>query len=142
MLLTDFLLSLLIDLSAPEPSSTSTHDYERDKNRLSYTYPGIRIDLTQVKVDRPQPSQQHELEVELVPPTEGGTQSEDGIAWPFSLVSNTSASLSSPPVLQAQGRGSNMPNGAAGGGGQDWTEYEEVMGKFLNDVRLLIRNAS
>lgn len=83
-----------------------------------------------------QPTLQHELEVELLPPPSSAP------SYPFTLLTPQASSLSSPPVLHSRGGGSGgaaQMNGAAGG--QDWTEYEDVIDRFLNDVRMLIRNA-
>ncbi|PWN24128.1 mRNA triphosphatase CET1 [Microstroma glucosiphilum] len=104
----DYRISVNLEIQTPEPSSSETHDFYREKNRLSYTHPGMRIDLTQVKV-----------------PSQGAGE--------------VSRDQSSRVERGGGGAAAGQMNGAAGG--QDWTEYEDVIDRFLNDVRMLIRNA-
>lgn len=114
-------------VSAAEPDPSVSHDFYREKNRMSYTHSGMRVDLTQVKVppsDSGEATMQHELEVEL-------------LEAPLRLVTPQSSSLN---AISARGPSGHGPlNGAQGG--QDWTKYEDEIMRFLNDVRLLIRNA-
>lgn len=95
---------------------------------MSYTHSGLRVDLTQVKVPPPdsgEATMQHELEVEL-------------LEAPLRLLTPQSGSLNAPSARGGTG-GGNTLNGVQGG--QDWTKYEDEVMRFLNDVRLLIRNA-
>lgn len=126
--------SSLVCRTASEPDPSVEHAYFREKNRLSYTHTGLRVDLTQVKTNNSndsysssEPTLQHELEVEL-------------LQAPLRLITPQSSSLrAASATAAAAAAGGNVLNGTQGG--QDWTKYEDEIMRFLNDVRLLIRNA-
>lgn len=46
----DYRISVNLEIQAQEPPPDASHDFYREKNRLSYTHSGMRVDLTQVKV--------------------------------------------------------------------------------------------
>ncbi|CAO1625179.1 unnamed protein product [Sympodiomycopsis kandeliae] len=117
----DYRISVNLEIQTPEPEASIQADFHREKNRMSYTHTGLRVDLTLVKSSNANSGEeetQHELEVEM-------------LQAPLGLLTAQSSSLAS-----SQNR---SLNGQAGG--QDWTEYEDEVMRFVNDVRLLIRNA-
>ncbi|CAO1634493.1 unnamed protein product [Parajaminaea phylloscopi] len=153
----DYRISVNLEIQAPEPSPDQPHDFYREKNRLSYTHDGgVRIDLTQVKVppanNGAESSLQHELEVEMV--TAPSPSSRPGEGSPgniFSLITPHSSCLAAlntgiyASTLGIAAPGAmKSPDASLNGqqGGQDWTPYEDAVARMINDVRLLIRNAS
>ncbi|CAO1622786.1 unnamed protein product [Jaminaea pallidilutea] len=141
----DYRISVNLEIQTPEPPPDQTHDFYREKNRVSYTHEGgIRIDLTQVKVPASgpgEPTLQHELEIELSSPLPNDTI--------FGLMEPGSASLAAletgtfAPTLGIAAPGFSPDNATMNGqqGGHDWTPYEDAVCRLINDVRLLIRNA-
>ncbi|PWN25973.1 mRNA triphosphatase CET1 [Jaminaea rosea] len=110
----DFRISVNLEVQATEPGPDQSTDFYREKNRLSYTHEGgMRIDLTQV----------------TVPPSGSGEAT---------LQHELEVELSTPPNCNWGGEETTL-NGEKGG--HDWTEYEDMVARFVNDVRLLIRNA-
>lgn len=114
----DYRISVNLEIQTPEPDSSITADFYREKNRMSYVHTGLRVDLTTVKTGNAGEEMQHELEVEL-------------LQAPIRLLTPQSSSLAT-----AQNRNLNGTHG-----GQDWTAYEDEVMRFVNDVRLLIRNS-
>lgn len=104
--------------TAPEP--TSEHVSIREKNRLSYTHQNFIVDLTQVVLPEKPSEPIHELEIEFKNADE---------------------------LLHAAAHAKTAPstsNGSATGNtfSQEWTPYDDQILIFLNNLRMLIRNAS
>ncbi|KAI9483861.1 MAG: CYTH-like domain-containing protein [Benjaminiella poitrasii] len=63
----DYRISINIEIPRTKP--TTSFNYERNKDRISYQHGGIAFDLTQVKGDARDPKVRHELELEFADTT-------------------------------------------------------------------------
>ncbi|PWY97992.1 mRNA triphosphatase CET1 [Testicularia cyperi] len=113
----DYRISLNIETPAPEP--TSEHASIREKNRLSYAHQNFIVDLTQVTVPEKPSEPIHELEIEI---------------------------KDADQLLQAAAQAKSNPNAASNGSSatanQEWTHFDDQILIFLNNIRMLIRNAA
>ncbi|KAN0064355.1 mRNA-capping enzyme subunit beta [Thecaphora frezii] len=114
----DYRISINTETPAQEPASEPVKI--REKNRLSYSHQNFLVDLTQVTVPGKPSEPLHELEVEFkdVP------------------------ALLSAAQARTNRNGSAHTSDASSSAPQDWTAYDDQVLVFLNNIRLLIRNAA
>lgn len=108
----DYRISINVELPAPEP--TSDHVSIREKNRLSYAHQNFIVDLTQVTLPEKPSDHINELEIEIRDVDQ---------------------------LMQAAAQAKSIPTNTSAPSSQDWSSFDDQVLIFLNNIRLLIRNA-
>lgn len=99
--------------SAPLPMQNAAPVNVRRKDRLSYTHQSFKVDLTQVTSPNAGAAQTHELEIEFADSNE----------------------------FMAAAKARAPKTSGAGWTGKESEVFDELMRVFVNNIRILVRNA-
>ncbi|KAG8917385.1 mRNA-capping enzyme subunit beta, partial [Tulasnella sp. 417] len=108
----DWRVSVSIETPAKPPPESLPPTNTRRKDRMSYSHQAFKIDLTQVTTS-PNPAQSHELEIEFADPGE----------------------------LMRCARVRTRGSSGATWSGKEGEAFDELIRVFVNNIRILVRNA-